>query len=232
MTSRSDCDAALHVLMAGQTRLLANDLGYEKNDRRCPICHRFFWYPTNDPSLSEQALRTSYCRKAIGADCLRIFLSAPSDGSWGSSECPFAAPSFLNQQLPNRMTGGLPRRILFEKESERFKQLTHHSSIHSKQSEREQTAHSTKNFSVKMPFRRALWAVEILVLLAKLNSSRGSKDLLLISLMHCFFSYNEKEPSDRSPWRLVRLQIQSCRVQESQTGNAVLLHTSFEVGRR
>ena len=72
MTSRSDRDAALHVLMAGQTRLLTN--GYEKNDCRCPICHRFFWYPTNDPSLSEQALRTSYCRKAIGADCLRIFL--------------------------------------------------------------------------------------------------------------------------------------------------------------
>ena len=126
------------------------------------------------------------------------------------------------------MTGGLPRRILFEKESEHFKQLTHHSSIHSKQSEREQTARSTKNFSLKMPFRRALWAVEILILLAKLNSSRGSKDLLRISLMHCFFSYSEKEPSHRSAWRLARLQIQSCRVQESQTGKAVLLYTSFE----
>ena len=74
---------------ARQTRVLTNELGYKKNDNKCCICLEDFWYPSDDPSLKEQAVRNTSCRKVIDTDCLRLFLSC-------SYQCPICRQKLLN----------------------------------------------------------------------------------------------------------------------------------------
>ena len=52
-------------------------------------------YPSDDPSLYEQPVRTSCCRVVIGADCLRMFLSPTSDGGEESCDCPICSETVL-----------------------------------------------------------------------------------------------------------------------------------------
>lgn len=56
-------------------------------------------YPSDDPSLYEQPVRTSCCRMVIGADCLRMFLSPASDGGEESCDCPICSKILL--ELPD-----------------------------------------------------------------------------------------------------------------------------------
>ncbi|KAL8796493.1 MAG: hypothetical protein Q9195_001167 [Heterodermia aff. obscurata] len=96
MSAPQDRKTALRAFMARQTRILTSELGYKKNDRKCPICLERFWYPSDDPSLYEQPLRTSCCRMVVGADCLRMFLSPASDGGEESCECPICSETVLD----------------------------------------------------------------------------------------------------------------------------------------
>ena len=52
-------------------------------------------YPSDDPSLYEQPVRTSCCRMVIGADCFRFFLSPAADGGEGSCKCPICSQILL-----------------------------------------------------------------------------------------------------------------------------------------
>lgn len=82
--------------MARQARILTNQLGFKPNDRKCLICLQRFWYPSDDPSLFEEAVRTSCCRKIIGADCLRLFLSPSSDTGGNCYYCPICYEPLLD----------------------------------------------------------------------------------------------------------------------------------------
>ena len=43
MSAPQDRKTALRIFMARQTRILTSELGFKKNDRKCPICLERFW---------------------------------------------------------------------------------------------------------------------------------------------------------------------------------------------
>lgn len=95
MAATQDQKDALDALTAAQIRVFTSSLGYQKNDRRCPICHYEYWNLGEDPSLSEQPVRTLCCSKVIGLDCFRIFLSPTAEGGGNSFECPICRHRLL-----------------------------------------------------------------------------------------------------------------------------------------
>ena len=86
---------ALGAVLARQNRVMANDLGYQENDRKCPLCHETYWHASDDPALTEAPLRTSCCRKIVGAECFRHFLSPDSNAGGNNSECPICRTTLI-----------------------------------------------------------------------------------------------------------------------------------------
>ena len=86
---------ALGAVLARQNRVMANDLGYQENDRKCPLCHETYWHASDDPALTEAPIRTSCCRMIVGAECFQQFLS-PNSGAGGyNSECPICRTTLI-----------------------------------------------------------------------------------------------------------------------------------------
>lgn len=113
---------ALGAVLARQNRVMANDLGYQENDRKCPLCHDTYWHASDDPALTEAPLRTSCCRKIVGAECFRLFLSPNSDAGGNNSECPICRTTLLESGDPVRDDQASTASVHFRKQVKLFQE--------------------------------------------------------------------------------------------------------------